>query len=157
IVNPPRPEDFARLLWWYVAYLGSFTMSYLFWRRRNTTPIPNLRRPRDPVFVAMVALLLVLTGYFFAVSALYGVDFNPSYTEGRVGGFDAMFRLPILVQQLSNNLYGMIIVAKLGILTLMIARWSSRKWRLATYGWLVGETLLTVWRLGARTELVMLF
>jgi hypothetical protein len=151
----PGPQEVGGFAWRHVTYLASFTAMYLLLRGRApvvTAPIRELR----PTAIASVLLLIgAALAYFALLGVVFGVSYDPSYSDlgTNTGTMDA---LPYVLQQLSHNLFAMMVLLKVCVLMWLMARWAQWRWRAALIGWLLLEGVLTVTRMGGRTWYVTL-
>lgn len=151
------PEETGAFAWRYVLYLASLVTAYLAARGRAYAALTQMNKPDRASVFAIVGLLAAFEAYFPAVETAYGVSFAPSYRDLFAGTItSAAVALPYAMQQLSHNLWGMMIILKLCVLAILVQKWESRKWRAILAVWLLTESLLTVFRMGSRTDLVML-
>jgi hypothetical protein len=151
----PGPAEVGGFAWRHVLYLYSFTAAYLFFRGRVAIACGPTRELRPTAIVAMAILGAGLLGYFKLLEVIFGVSYDPSYNDlaAVVASADT---LPLVVRQLSHNLFAILFLLKLGALVWLMSRWRDRRWRAVLFLWLALEGLSTVIKLGGRTWYVML-
>jgi hypothetical protein len=149
------PREVGTFAWSYVIYLASFCAIYLLTRARVQIPEVGMMEPSRHTRVVFAAGFVVATAYIYAIQIIFQFQFNPSYAAAFSGQLPTV-RLPYFLQQVSHNVWGILFVLKLGLLTLLFGRWHSRGWRFLLIGWLLAEGVMTVLRLGARSHLVLM-
>jgi oligosaccharide repeat unit polymerase len=139
----------GEIAWLYVCHLGAFVAAYLVVRGRLPLVQRPLRHPSVAVFIAVGALYLVIQAFSVFVGLFYDTSAN-SYLESYL----VQRRLPLLLAQGFNHLNGM----KHGLAIVLLAALFSRypRTRPIIIWWVVVTALITVTRLGSRTELVLL-
>jgi hypothetical protein len=152
----PGLEEIGAFAWRYVVYLGALALAYLHVRGRATAdrmPLQGLSRSAATVVIWLFA---VLTVYFAAIWIYFGVTYKPTYSDVQLGIVGTSRDLPYLLQQLSHNLQGALVIIKLCAIALLVQRWHSPASRALLVGWLAIEVVATGLRMGARTETMML-
>lgn len=145
----PDAQEVGRIGWLYVWHLGAFAVSYVLARGRLPVPPPTLNRPRLPVFVAIVALFLAIELYTVFLGLFYDTS-----ASTYAGSYIAARSLPLVFQQLLNHLSGIKYVLSIMLLAALFSRYPSS--RNVILGWIVLAAVVTVSRLGSRTDLVLL-
>jgi hypothetical protein len=106
--------------------------------------------------VAMLIIVGSVELFVIAVEMLYGISLRPSHEDIAVHGVRTIWDLPLFVNQISHNIMGMAVIIKYWLLALVLVEWRRPEWRAIFFGWLGLEIVLTVVKLGARGELVLL-
>lgn len=142
--------------WRWVLYLSALAFSYLIVRGRATA----MGRTLSPIKRTYAISMLIIVGsvelFVIAVEMLYGINLRPSHAEITVQGVRTIWDLPLFVNQISHNLMGMSVIIKYWLVALVLMEWRRPEWRAIFFGWLGLELVLTVVKLGARGELVLL-
>ncbi len=138
----------------HVVYLAALAVSYLAFRGKAVAsgPIGSVNRS---TMIVLVTLGITITVYIALLGAIYGVSYSTSYADARITG-TLITRLPYLLQQITHNVVGIGLVVKLGLITLLVARWQTLRWRLVLLAWLVFEMVAATLRMSGRTEVVIL-
>ena len=148
-VAQPTPQEIGTIGWYYVVHLMSFIVAYLLVRGRLPRKQTRFKTPDQTTLLVVVLLYLVIKGFFLFLGLFFDLSAG-SYSESYlVSG-----RLPLVLAQLWNHLNGAIVVLALVIMAALFGNY--RKYRLLIFGWLILLTLITFYRLGSRTELVLL-
>lgn len=85
-----------------------------------------------------------------------GANYNTSYQAQAFSENVAALRsVPLIVQQISSKLWGILLIAKTGVLMIVVSRCRQRQWRLILVLWIIGEIVHVLVVKGARTSLVM--
>jgi oligosaccharide repeat unit polymerase len=145
----PEADDMGRIGWLYVCHLLGFAVTYLLVRGRLHAERISLNRPALSIVVAVVAVYLSIEAFEMFVGLFYNTS-SDTYFESYL----VARRLPILLAQLFNHLNGMKYVLSLMLLATLFSRYPAS--RLLIVGWLAAVAVITVTRLGNRTELVLL-
>lgn len=142
--------------WRYAVYLGALAFSYLIVRGRATATVRTLTPIKRTYAISMLVIVGSVELFVIAVEMLYGISLRPSHADINVQGVRTIWDLPLFVNQISHNLMGMAVIIKYWLLALVLMEWRRPEWRLVLYGWLGLEVVLTVVKLGARGETVLL-
>jgi len=151
----PSPEEVGAFAWKYVIYLGSFSLAYLFTRWSGGVRPQEVGESRTVLPFPLFLVLFLLVLYFFFLRILFGVSYAWSY-EDTAAAMDALLALPLVVHQVSSHLNGMLFTAKVAIMILVFERYWRRPWTFVLVAWLTLEVALSVLKMGARTEAVLL-
>jgi hypothetical protein len=145
----PSTAQVARVAWLYLSHLAAFALAYLFARGR----LPMVRpRPHPPSLFIVFALVVV----FVSIEVFkLGVDlaFNTS-ARSYAESYAVARRLPLILAQLINHLGGMTYPISIALMTVLFTQYRTARPVIA--GWLLVVTVLSVARLGSRTEVVLL-
>ena len=152
----PDARELGAFAWRYVVYVGAFALAYLVVRPRDRRPLARVRGPSGAETAVIVWLALATLTYFSALWVLFGVSYNPSYEDVRLGVIGLPRDLPLLQQQISHNLRGMLMLLKLCGVAILLQQWRSPLAKGALVGWLALEVFATALRMGARTDTVFL-
>ena len=156
-IRQPTPREFAMFQWWYVAYLSSLAVVYALVRGRLPARREPVQLPDSTTRRTVLVLLVSLIGCFLLLEMFTGSKLNESYAEMWAGVADGTrVELPLFLRQISGKLRGWLFISKLALMVILVARWRQREWRYALFIWLGIEILLSVTRMGARTEAVLL-
>lgn len=155
LAHSARPEEIGRFAWNYVVYFASFAAAYLCARgkaesRRRVVVISD-----SPPLALVAVPLLALLVYFYLLYLFWGVDTNPGYANIS-DNLRNLSRLPLVVNQATNHLRGMLLILKIALLILLFGRWESKRWRAVLCLWLMLETAYTILNIGARFETALL-
>lgn len=152
----PTPREVGAFGWKYVLYLSGFAAVYAA-ARGDASPGKEPLEPPDPVTARTLLSLFVSLALFFGVLYLFGgVRYSWSY-ESPAEAIAAMERLPLWLRQISTHLNGMFFTVKLCLLVVLFAYFKrGRGAKTLLFLWLAAEVLLSVFRLGSRTEPVLL-
>ena len=112
-------------------------------------PRAPLRPPRTSVFIAVVAIYVLVQGFWLYLGLFYDTSAG-SYLESYL----VSRRLPLLLAQLLNHLNGAKYPLSLVILTGLFARYAANRRYIAA--WIGAIAVVTFARLGSRTELALL-
>jgi hypothetical protein len=151
-VSPAQMGHFA---WWNVGYLLSFAVVYLYKRGRSSAQGVGLNEERPLTSLSLVVMTLGVLSYFTLLNVVTGADFWHNY-EDLEKSSAAIRNLPHIVGQISGHLFGIYILLKLGLVILLVQHWQQKKWRYVLFLFLGVETFITLIRMGARTELILL-
>jgi hypothetical protein len=154
-LHDPGPTEVGGFAWRHVLYLYAFTAAYLLFRGRTAIRSGPTRQLRPTAVAAIVIVAIALLAYFKLLLLLYGVSYDPSYSDltASTASADA---LPLVVRQISHNLFSILFLLKLCVLVWLMARWHDRRWRVALFVWLGVEGMTTITTMGGRTWYVML-
>lgn len=100
-------------------------------------------------------ILLLLVAYFGILELGLGVSYSRPYGE-MLAGRGLPTELPYMLQQLSHNLQGTVLILKQAVLVLALQHWHKARWRYGVLAWLGAEVVVSVLRMGARTEMALL-
>jgi len=156
VTRDPSAEEVGAFAWRYVLHMIALASAYLWIRREGIAyRAPVCSPPRSMLYPLGMGVALLLA-YFAALQAITGFSVSVPYEVRRGGEAVELESLPLLVQQITHNANGILFVFKLAILVLLFQRYRSGLWRVALYGWLASEMLLTTVRLGSRGSMVLL-
>lgn len=146
---PPDAREVGVIGWLYVSHLLGFASMYLAVRGR----LPRVQpRPRPPSLMIVLGLLityLLIVGFEVALGLFYNTAAS-SYAESYlVSG-----RLPLVLAQLLNHLDGMKYPLSLALMTVLFTQYRTA--RPLILAWLMTAAVLSLARLGSRTEVVLL-
>jgi oligosaccharide repeat unit polymerase len=145
----PAADEVARTAWLYVSHLAGFALAYVLARGRLRMAQPPVRRQVLPLLLA-VALVYLTIGAF---SLLVGLFFSAP-ADSYAATYLAARNLPLVLGQLLNHLTGMKHVLAVMLLALLFSRYPGTRLIIAA---LIGvAALISIARLGSRTELVLL-
>jgi oligosaccharide repeat unit polymerase len=145
----PQAEDIGYIGWLYVCHLAAFAGAYLFVRGRLPKRQAFLNPPRLSIVVATVVVYLAIEAYGLFVGLFYNTSADTYF-----GTYLVARRLPLLVAQLLNHLNGIKYVLSLSLMAMLFSRYPASRRLIAA--WLLIVAIITVARLGSRTELVLL-
>ena len=148
-VHQPSPAEVGGFAWRHVLYLYSFAGTYLLFRGRAIVRCGPIRQLRPSAVTGIVIVLCALLGYFQALELLFGVSYDPSYSDLTITG--AADALPLVIRQLSHNLFAIIVLLKVALLAWAMQRWADWRWRYGVLLWLIAEGVMTATRMGGRT------
>ena len=152
----PDMRELGRYSWGSVAYIAGLASVYLVVRGRATAAGVRPHRLSATGSMVVIWLFLLLLTYFASLWVWFGVTYNPSYQDVELGQVGVARDLPYVLQQISHNARGILSILKLCALAFLMHRWSSMPARMVLIAWLVAEIVATVFRMGARTEVVVL-
>ena len=154
-VHPPGPDVFAAIAWRYVVFIVCFAAVHLAVRGSKPLEIRALCLPRDPVPAAVI-LLLALFWMGFALLKHYGLDFDPSYASD-ASLVQGRFRMmPLLSQQILQNLYKIRLGLRLALVAVLIRYWTYPWARVLLLGWVTLFVAGRVFGLQGRTDMAAL-
>jgi hypothetical protein len=153
-----RPDMTAvgSFAWGYVVYLAPLAAAYLYVRGRATAdsiPMRTLSRAATGVVIWLIAVILT---YFMAIWIYFDVTYFPSYRDVQLGLVRTQQELPLVLQQISQNLQGMLVMLKVIAAALLLQRWRFTTARIVLIGWLAIEFAAMALRMGARTNTMVL-
>lgn len=153
VAYSPSPSEIGAFGWKYVAYFAAFAASYLLFREPGTTS-SRLDSPGQAATIAVWAWTSLAFGYLLLLWVTTGFSFSASYDDIQAAA--SLFKsLPLIVQQISHNIAGILQILKLALLVLLYASW-NRKWcRRFVCAWIVIEVVASVVTLGSRTPLLL--
>jgi len=149
VMMQPRADEIGRIAWLYVCHLVAFAGVYLTVRGRLPRQAVPLSRPRLSFFIAVVIVYVSIEAF----GMFLGLFYNTS-ADTYLGTYLAARRLPLLFAQLFNHLNGVKYVLSLMLMAALFSRYPASKPVIA--GWLVIVGVITIVRLGSRTEVVLL-
>lgn len=152
----PGPAELGAFAWRYVVYMAAFAAAYLFVRGSGSATRTPMRTLSPAGTLMVVWTSLVLVTYFTALWVLLGVTYDPSYEDVRLGLVGVPRDLPHVVQQLSHNLKGILLLLKICGIALLMHRWERRWHRGILLVWLAVELVTTGMRMGARSDTLFL-
>lgn len=147
----PTPQQFGGFAWRHVLLLTTFVVVYLLVRGRRLWPLRAFAQPPRAMMFVIVALVVVIRVYFFALDIYLGP--RVSVYEG---GTDGYSQLPLFAQQITNVLQMMMLTLKQCLVIVLLTHWRQRRWRFTLLFWLAAELALTVVAMESRTGTVML-
>ncbi len=145
----PEADEIGRIAWLYACHLMAFAGVYLLVRGRLPRQGARFTGPRFPVLVAVVIVYLSIEAF----SMFLGLFYNTS-ADTYVGTYLVARRLPLVFAQLLNHLSGVKYVLSLMLLAALFSRYPASKPVIA--GWFAIVGVMTMAKLGSRTELVLL-
>lgn len=150
----PTVNEMAELGWWYVIFVGSYSVSYLATRGHSSFTSSFFEKPDKLVIRTLVTVFIIGFVIFSYLRYAHGVDFTRSYDDDiRIAGRNAYLSLPYGVRQIVHNFFNIYIVAKLGLLIILLSRWHDRKYRGIALLWLGLSLINYLMNMGARTYL----
>jgi hypothetical protein len=151
----PLPRDVGGFAWRHVLYLGCFALAYAVTRGRARVATGQIRALRSSAIAALFVLAALLLAYFAVLQFWFGVSYDPSYSDlGTVVAPETV--LPLILRQLSQNMFAMIVLIKACLLMCLMRRWADWRWRTTLLLWLLAEGVLTITKMGGRTWYAML-
>lgn len=144
----PDPYTVLSISGYSLTHLVCFLAAYLTLRGRAPVLSPGTIRGSN-IGTSLVLVYGALTAFLLAMATVYDLrsaDYWDSYLVSR--------RLPLLVAQALVHLSGLRFTLQLGLLLWLFLHY--RKYRVLLWTWMVTEALLTVVKMGSRTELVLL-
>lgn len=145
----PTTAEVGSIAWLYVSHLVAFAATYLFVRGRTRIPSQSLRRPRLPTFVALVATYVAIEGFLLFLGLFYDTG-----ADSYAGRYLAARQLPLVLAQLLNHLTGIKHVLSVMLMAALFSHYPRS--RPIIVGWIVLAGVVSVARLGSRTEFVLL-
>jgi len=140
----------------HVLYLFSFVVFYSMFRGRGTIEVGNVTTPRRSTRQVIVLFFLLLTGYFFLLQIMTGVNVNTSYeSEAYQINLSAWTNLPLLLLQITQKLWGILFVFKLALLLIVVSRCRQKRWLFILLVWIAAEIMQAFLIKGARTGFVL--
>ena len=140
----------------HVLYLFSFVFFYLLFRERGFLETGNVSAPRRSYRQAIVIFFLTLTGYFFFLHLMAGVNYNASYeSEEYAKNLAAFSSLPLILLQISSKLWSILFIFKLALLFLVVSQCRQKKWLIILFAWVTFEIVQAIIVKGPRTDLVL--
>lgn len=140
----------------HVLYLAIFVFSYALFRGKGIIKTANVNCPNRSPRHVIILIFLLLTGYFWLLQAMTGVNFDTSYQPDAFAEFmSAMAQMPLLLLQVSIKLWGILFIFKLALLFIVVSRSKVTKWRLLLIAWIVVEVAQAFVNRGARTGLIL--
>jgi hypothetical protein len=152
----PDMTALGSFAWRYVIYLGTFAVAYLHVRGRATAHGIGVRRLSRSAASVLIWLFAAVLTYFAAIWIYAGVSYSPSYADVALGVVRTSRDLPHLVQQISHNVQGGLLIIKLCVVAMLLQRWQCRASRLVLLLWLGVELAATALRMGARSDTLLL-
>jgi len=145
----PTVEEIAGVAWVYASHLLAFVVTYMVARGRLALARAPIRPPGNAAFTAAVVIYLVIQGFWIFLGLFYDTSAS-TYQETYL----VSSRLPLVLAQLMNHLNGIKYPLSLVILAWLYTRHPMS--RRIIVGWILTLALLSVVRLGSRTELALL-
>jgi len=135
----------------HVLYLSFFVLFYKMFRGNGVIKAGKIDQPSRGTTQVVVAVFIFLTGYFFVLQMVTGLNFNHGYDSGAVGGkLEVVASAPLVLVQISGKLAGILTVFKLALLYIVINRCKRRKWLIILFLWIAAEVVMMVVIKGAR-------
>lgn len=152
----PDPFEIGIFHLRHVLYLSSFVIFYSKFRGTGAIGVGKVLLPDNSTRQVIMIFFILLTGYFFLLQILTGVDFNSSYEndtyQRKIASVEA---LPLFVLQISSKLAGILLLLKLALLFIVVNRCRERRWIVVLLTWVTAEIVLTIIIRGSRTGLVV--
>ena len=145
----PQAESIGRIGWLYVCHLGAFAATYLLVRGRLPRGTIVLRQPRLSVVVAIGVAYLAIQGFDTILGLFYDMS-----SDTYLGTYLVTRRLPLILAQFANHLNGIKYVLTVLLLAALFTRYAASKGIII--GWIAVMAVITIMKLGSRTELVLL-
>jgi oligosaccharide repeat unit polymerase len=145
----PGAEAIGRIGWLYVCHLGSFAAIYLLVRGRLPRGAIVLQQPRLSVVIAILGVYLAIQGFDTFLGLFYDMS-----SDSYLGTYLVARRLPLVLAQFANHLNGIKYVLTLLLLAALFTRYPRSK--AIIVGWIAVMAVITITKLGSRTELVLL-
>jgi oligosaccharide repeat unit polymerase len=146
---PPDAQEAGAIGWLYVSHLLGFALMYLVVRGRLPRVQPRPRPPSLRIVLGLLITSLLIDGFEVAVGLFYNTSAR-SYAESYL----ISQRLPLLMAQLSNHLDGMKYPLSVALLAVLFTQY--RTGRPIIVAWLLAAAMLSLARMGSRTEVVLL-
>ena len=148
-LTQPTPQEIGTVGWYHVVHLVSFIAMYVIVRGKLPRAQARFRSPASVTLLIAVVLYLAISVFFLFLSLFFDLSAS-TYLESYL----VYKRLPLILAQFAGHLSGIKLTLGLVILAMLFSNY--RKYRLLILAWLVWVLLVTVFRLGSRTELVLL-
>jgi hypothetical protein len=153
----PGPVEVGAFSSRHVVYLYSFTGAYLLCRGRVPIRCGPVRELRQTEIAAIALCGVAVMAYLGLLQLFYDYSYDPSYRGLTLASATAAVeRMPLVVRQISHNVFAISLLLKFSALTWLMSHWQDWKWRGVLLLWLALEGLSTVTNMGARTYLAML-
>jgi oligosaccharide repeat unit polymerase len=146
----PGRDEVARIAWLYVGHLAGFAVAYVLARGRLRMVQPPIRRRGFPLVLAAALVYLAIEAFALSVRLL----FMDAPAADYLGSYLAVRNLPLLVGQFLNHFTGMKYVLALILMAALFTRFPAS--RPILIAWLLAVAVISMARLGSRTELVLL-
>ena len=140
----------------HVLYLFSFVVCYSVFRGKGTMEMGNIISPNSSTKKVILFCFFLLTGYFFLLQAMTGLNYNTSYESDAFGkNVSAFASAPLILIQISSKLSPFLFLFKLALLLIVVSRCKEKKWLMILILWTAFEVFQTVYIKGARTGLIL--
>jgi oligosaccharide repeat unit polymerase len=146
----PAADEVARTGWLHVSHLAGFALAYPVARGRLRIAQPPIRRPGLPLFLAVAFVYLTIEAF----ALVLGLFFFDTPAADYAGTYLVARSLPLVFGQLLNHLTGMKHVLAVMLMAALLSRYPGS--RPIILGWIALAAVLSLARLGSRTELVLL-
>jgi oligosaccharide repeat unit polymerase len=146
----PTPIEIGKIGWYYVVHLLAFIVVYLLARGRLPRGRIRFQKPSRAALLAVIGAYIIISGFFLFLGQFFDLSAS-TYGESYL----VYSRLPLLLAQLAGHLGGARFTLELAVLAALF--FDYQKYRLLIVIWLASIALLTLVRLGSRTELMLLF
>lgn len=153
-IYDPTPKELGQIAYRSITYIVSFSLCYLGFSKFGINQLKYPKNYRTYLYPILFPLL-IFSVYFIVLDIFFNVSYNPSYSD-RLRGLRLPDNLPVFVQQISHNLFNIVVLLKQALLLVLIKDWQKKKIRWIIITWLICEVLITILTLGKRTELVLL-
>ena len=145
----PTMAEVGQIGWFYVSHLVAFVVVYLLVRGRLAFAVRRLQPPSRATFIAVIVMYATIASFWFFLGLFYDTSAG-SYAETYL----VARRLPLFLAQSLNHLNGAKYPLSLVILAALFARYPAS--RPVILGWVGLIGVVTVSRLGSRTEFALL-
>ena len=152
----PTPAEIGAFGWYNVLYLLALAVAYLWARRRVPTRPLNIRQIPAATAHGLLLMLIALYGYFALLWLTLGASYFAGSYENAALQRERIAQVPLVIHQFSLHMMGMTYTLKLGLMMVLMQRFSHKSARVTLYAWLSVELLLAFLRMGARTEALLL-
>ena len=152
----PSPEELGAFSWRHVVYTFSLGTAYLCVRREGVPFGTSIASPPTAMLYPLAGGILVVLAFLLFVEWQTGFTFAVSYETKRGADGIALSNLPLLLQQLTHNAYGILLILKIAVLIFLFQRFHRPWYKAALCAWLAFEVLSTAMNLGARTNMILL-
>ena len=148
------PQRLGAYPWWFVVYLLSLGIAYLFFRQKSSENFSMLQKLRINQLHALVICFGASSVYLLVLDFSTGFTYNVSYSDleqFRTGFSD----LPVFVRQITNVVRNIYFLFKIGVLALIMTQYKHLRWRLVLFAWIAFEVISSIRLMGARTDLAL--
>ena len=155
-VLAPTPEQFGIFALRYFVFIFCFAFFYLKVRRAPQNKVESFIRPDRSVILGFIVLFTLLSAFYLVLKLFFNIDFNTAYDENMYTSYEAYKSLPLFAGQVVTHLNFIFFTVKIGLMVILLTHWEKKSGRLIVVAWLGFIVIGYFFKMGARTEIVLL-
>jgi hypothetical protein len=154
----PTIEEFTSLSFKYLYYLSSFSLIYIIsLGGLNKTSISHPISLSKIDLKILVIIYLALQLFVSIVNSIFSIDQATSYESSALDtNAQNYLNLPIGLRQIYGQLFGMLFIVKIALITFLFLNWNIATYRYIFIIWILLMCVGYLFKSGARTEIILI-